>query len=88
MQQLQGLSSIRGAERMPARALHVRAAVGLEDAVTFVIKPGPKFEVLHTNTLADDDMGMATPVIVGDKLLIRTAPRIYCVGAAAVAATR
>jgi outer membrane protein assembly factor BamB len=58
-----------------------------EDAVTFVIKPGPDFEVLHTNTLADDDMGMATPVIVGDKLLIRTAPRIYCVGAAAIART-
>ncbi len=59
-----------------------------EDAVTFVIKPGPNFEVLHTNTLADDDMAMATPVIVGDKLLIRTSPRIYCVGSAAVAATR
>lgn len=51
-----------------------------EDGVTFVIKPGPDFEVLHTNPLTEDDMGMATPVIVGDKLLIRTAPRIYCVG--------
>jgi len=59
-----------------------------EDAVTFVIKPGPDFEVLHANALADDDMGMATPVIVGDKLLIRTSPRIYCVGAASVATTR
>ena len=51
-----------------------------EDGVTFVIKPGAEFEILHTNALAEDDMGMATPVIVGDKLLIRTAPRIYCVG--------
>ncbi len=51
-----------------------------EDGVTFVLKTGPQFEILHTNTLAEDDMGMATPVIVGDRLLIRTGPRIYCVG--------
>ncbi|MBI3838586.1 MAG: PQQ-binding-like beta-propeller repeat protein [Planctomycetia bacterium] len=51
-----------------------------EDGVTFAFKPGPEFEILYTNPLADDDMGMATPVIVGDKLLIRTGRRIYCVG--------
>ena len=56
-----------------------------EDGVTFVIKAGPQFEILHTNTLADDDMGMATPIVVGDKLLIRTAPRIYCIGTTSVA---
>ena len=54
-----------------------------EDGVTFVIKTGPQFEILHTNALADDDMGMATPAIVGDKLLIRTAARIYCIQQAA-----
>jgi outer membrane protein assembly factor BamB len=59
-----------------------------EDGVTFAIKPGPEFEILYTNTLADDDMGMATPVIVGDKLLIRTAPRIYCVGNKTLAQSR
>lgn len=59
-----------------------------EDGVTFVIKPGPDFEILHTNPLADDDMGMATPVIVGDKLLIRTGPRIYCVGSSSMASAR
>ena len=59
-----------------------------EDGVTFVIKPGADFEILHTNPLADDDMGMATPVIVGDKLLIRTAPRIYCVGPSTASASR
>lgn len=51
-----------------------------EDGVTFVIKAGKDFEILHTNTLADDDMGMATPALVGDKLLIRTSARVYCVG--------
>ena len=50
-----------------------------EDGVTFAFQPGPKFKVLYTNALAEDDMCMATPVIVGDKLLIRTAKRLYCV---------
>ena len=49
-----------------------------EDGVTFVIQSGPEFKVLHTNHLADDDMCMATPVIVDDKLLIRSSKRIYC----------
>ena len=44
-----------------------------EDGVTFVVQTGPKFKLLHTNALAEDDMCMATPVIVGDRLLIRTA---------------
>lgn len=52
-----------------------------EDGVTFVVKAGKEFEILHTNELSADDMGMATPIIVGDKLLIRTSARIYCVGA-------
>ncbi|MCH7909246.1 MAG: hypothetical protein IIB38_06470, partial [Candidatus Hydrogenedentes bacterium] len=46
-----------------------------EDGVTYVMNAGDEFEVLHTNTLADDDMGMATPAIVGDRLLIRTSAR-------------
>lgn len=57
-----------------------------EDGVTFAIKAGETFEISHTNKLADDDMGMATPLVVGDKLLIRTSPRIYCIGTANVAA--
>lgn len=57
-----------------------------EDGVTFVIKAGSDFEILHKNVLADDDMGMATPVAVGDKLLIRTSQRIYCISATSVAA--
>jgi outer membrane protein assembly factor BamB len=50
-----------------------------EDGVTFVIGAGPEFKLLHTNPLAEDDMAMATPAIAGDKLLIRTAPRLYCI---------
>jgi outer membrane protein assembly factor BamB len=50
-----------------------------EDGVTFVFRAGDQFELLHTNELADDDMCMATPAIVGDRLLIRTSTRVYCI---------
>ena len=50
-----------------------------EDGVTFVVRAGDKFELLHTNQLTDDDMCMATPAMVGDRLLIRTSQRVYCV---------
>ena len=50
-----------------------------EDGVTFVVRAGEKFEVLQTNKLADDDMTLASPAISGDRLLIRTAARVYCI---------
>ena len=50
-----------------------------EDGVTFVVPTGKEFKILYTNTLADDDMCMATPAIVGDRLLIRTSVRLYCI---------
>ena len=50
-----------------------------EDGITFVLRAGSKFELLHTNQLAEGDMCMATPAIVGDRLLLRTAKRIYCI---------
>ncbi|MBI3861408.1 MAG: PQQ-binding-like beta-propeller repeat protein [Planctomycetia bacterium] len=46
---------------------------------TFVYQAGDEFKPLHTNTLAEDDMCMATPAIVGDRLLIRTAVRLYSI---------
>ncbi|HEY1598468.1 MAG TPA: PQQ-binding-like beta-propeller repeat protein [Pirellulales bacterium] len=49
-----------------------------EDGKTFVIKAGREFEIVRTNDLAEDDMCMATPAIVGDKMLLRTAARLYC----------
>jgi len=50
-----------------------------EDGVCYVFRAGDKFELLHTNKLAGDDMCMATPALVGDRLLIRTAARLYCI---------
>jgi len=50
-----------------------------EDGVTFVVKSGPQFEIVRTNRLEEDDLCLATPALAGDKLLIRTAARLYCV---------
>ena len=46
-----------------------------------MLRAGDKFELLHTNKLADDDMCMATPALAGARLLIRTAARLYCIQA-------
>jgi len=43
-----------------------------------VLRAGDQFELLHRNTLAEGDMCMATPAMVGDRLLIRTSSRLYC----------
>lgn len=50
-----------------------------EDGVTYVIDPADDLKILHKNRLAEDDMAMATPAIVGDRLLIRTSARVYCI---------
>ena len=59
-----------------------------EDGVTFVLKAGDQFEVLRTNELAADDMCLATPAIAGDRLLIRTSARVYCIQFGVAAAAR
>jgi outer membrane protein assembly factor BamB len=50
-----------------------------EDGVCYVLRAGNTFELLHTNTLTEDDTCMATPALAGDRLLIRTAGRLYCI---------
>ena len=50
-----------------------------EDGVCSVIKAGDSLEVLHTNSLAEDDLTLSTPAIAGDRLLIRTDKRVYCI---------
>jgi outer membrane protein assembly factor BamB len=50
-----------------------------EDGVTSVLTASDEFEVLHTNALAEDDMCMATPAMAGDRLIIRTSARVYCI---------
>ncbi len=50
-----------------------------EDGVTYVVRAGDRFELLHTNKLAEDDTYLATPALAGDLLLIRSAARLYCI---------
>ena len=50
-----------------------------EEGTTFVFRAGDRPELLHTSTLAEDDMCMATPAIAGNRLLIRTSGRLYCI---------
>jgi outer membrane protein assembly factor BamB len=45
---------------------------------TFVVRAGPKFELLHTNLLGEDDMVMASPAIAGGRVFLRTDRRLYC----------
>ena len=49
-----------------------------EDGVCFVVRSGDQFELMHTNKLADDDLCMASPAMIGDRLIIRTDKRLYC----------
>lgn len=47
-----------------------------EEGDTFVFQAGSEYKLLHKNSLAE--MCMATPAIVGDRLLIRTISNLYC----------
>jgi outer membrane protein assembly factor BamB len=46
---------------------------------TFVIKAGPEFELLHLNSLSEDETYMATPAIASNKLLVRSDRGIYSI---------
>ncbi len=48
-----------------------------EEGDTFVFQAGPEYKLLHKNSL--DEMCMATPAIGGDRLLIRTLTKLYCI---------
>jgi outer membrane protein assembly factor BamB len=50
-----------------------------EDGLCCVVREGNEFELLHTNALAADDICLSTPAISGDRLLIRTDKRLYCI---------
>jgi outer membrane protein assembly factor BamB len=48
-----------------------------EEGQTFVVSTGEEFKLLHVNTL--DDFTLASPALVGDRLLIRTEHRLYSI---------
>ncbi len=47
-----------------------------EEGLTYVVKAGPEFEIVGTNDL--DELCLSSPAVAGDKLLIRTASKLYC----------
>jgi outer membrane protein assembly factor BamB len=48
-----------------------------ETATTVVVSAKPQFEVLATNPL-DDSYTLASPVIVGNRIFVRTGEHLYC----------
>lgn len=48
-----------------------------EEGQTFVIGTGEQFKLLHVNAL--DDFTLASPALVGERLLIRTEHRLYSI---------
>jgi outer membrane protein assembly factor BamB len=51
-----------------------------DDGVTYVLKAGPKFEVLYRNELGEPVR--ASPAIAHGNLFIRTLTHLYCIGSA------
>jgi len=48
-----------------------------EEGKTFVIRAGDKYELLDSNDL--DEMALATPALVGDRLILRTENHLYSI---------
>ena len=48
-----------------------------EEGNTFVIEAGEEYRLLGINAL--DEFALASPAIVGDRLLIRTQSRLYSI---------
>jgi hypothetical protein len=48
-----------------------------EQGNTYVVKAGPEFELLSVNPLGE--MCVASPAVVGDRVIIRTASKLYSI---------
>lgn len=46
-----------------------------EEGVTSVVKAGPEFEILQTNSL--DEVALATPAVTGNAIILRTLTQLY-----------
>ncbi|MCA9184864.1 MAG: PQQ-binding-like beta-propeller repeat protein [Pirellulaceae bacterium] len=74
-------------QRLPAGRAFTSSPWAYQDRIfclneygqTYVIAAGDSFKIERVNHLADDDMSMATPAIVNESLLLRTAGRLYCI---------
>jgi len=57
-----------------------RLYVAGENGIVTVLKLGKEFEVLARNSMGADEMFIASPVVVGDTLLLRGQSDLYAVG--------
>ena len=48
-----------------------------EDGDVYVVKPGPDFELLNTNSIGEGMM--ATPAVSDGRMFIRTIKHLYCI---------
>ena len=48
-----------------------------EEGKAFVIRAGDKYELLDSNDL--NEMALATPALIGDRLILRTENHLYSV---------
>jgi outer membrane protein assembly factor BamB len=48
------------------------------DGTTAVLEPGPELKVAASNSI--DDLCWASPAVIGNRLLLRTASAVYCIG--------
>ena len=72
-----------GANNFKASPVGVNGKLYLasEEGLVFVVKMGPEFELLATNTL-DDAVFIATPAIVGGEIILRSQERLYRISGA------
>ncbi len=72
----QRVDGVRGVYASPVAAAG-RVYLAGQNGVTVVLKHGPRYEVLATNTL--NDSFDASPVIVGKELFLRGHNNLYCI---------
>ncbi|MBT4485123.1 MAG: PQQ-like beta-propeller repeat protein, partial [Candidatus Latescibacteria bacterium] len=73
IQRLEGINTVYASPVGVADRIYLTGREG----TTLVIKHGPKFGIIATNTL--DDKIDASPVIVGDELFLRGHQYLYCI---------
>jgi len=78
---------VYGRQRLPGGKAFTASPWAYDDKIfclseygeTFVIQAGPEFEILHVNKLEEDTLAMSTPASAGQKLILRTDQKVYCI---------
>jgi outer membrane protein assembly factor BamB len=60
-------------------AVNGKLYLSSEEGQVFVVRMGPDFELLATNTL-DDAVFIATPALAGGEIILRSRDSLYSIG--------